>query len=252
VVAGGPAALWSDEGYELLVDRFAPIYDELVERLEPRPGVRWLDVATGSGEAAIRAAQAGADVVGIDIAPGMIERASRKAEGLGATFDVGDAQRLPYADGSFDVVSSNFGVIFAPDPHRAARELARVAAPGARLGLTAWREPIELTEIYARYSPGTPPPLDAWGSEEALDRLLGADFNLIFEQRVWHLEGRSPEAVYDFMTQAAPPLKALVGVLDDDVRAGLRGDLVEYWRGFAHDGGVDEPRAYVLAIGRRR
>lgn len=253
VVARGPAALWSDEGYELLVGRFAPIYDELVERLEPAPGVRWLDVATGSGEVAIRAAQAGADVVGLDIAPGMLERARAKGGGLGISFELGDAQQLPYDAASFDAVSSNFGVIFAPSPGAAAGELARVTKPGGRLGITAWCERVELTEIYSRYSPGKPPPLDAWGSEHALAGLLGSHFDLAFEDRVWHLEGTSPEATFDFMSRAAPPLKALLSMLGDADRAAFRADLVEYWRKFEVDGGaVREPRAYVLAVGRRR
>ena len=246
------AALWSDEGNELLVGRLAPIYDELVARLEPRPGIRWLDVATGSGEVAIRAARAGADVVGLDLAPGMIERARRKAEGLTATFEVGDARTLPYDDASFDVVSSNFGVIFAPQPAAAAAELARVCRSGGRLGLTAWTEQEELEGIYARYSPGTPPPLDAWSTPDGVRRLLGADFELDFEERVWVLEGESPESTFEFMSTAVPPLKALLGMIGEDERAGLRTDLIAYWTKFAGEDGVREPRSFLLVTGTRR
>src|SRR5205085_8035119 len=125
--------------------------DELVGRLQPGPGVRWLDVATGTGGVAIRAARAGADVTGVDIAPRLLEQARAKADGLPIRFDEGDVQRLPYADASFDVVSSVFGAIFAPDHEAVARELARACAPNGRLGLTAWVPNVELTELFRRF-----------------------------------------------------------------------------------------------------
>ena len=110
----------------------------LMELVDPQPGESVLDVGTGSGGLALLAARAGARVRGIDVAEDGIERArARAAEAdLDVRFDVGDAQSLPYAAAAFDVVVSTFGVIFAPDQRRAARELARVCRPGGRLGLT--------------------------------------------------------------------------------------------------------------------
>jgi SAM-dependent methyltransferase len=210
-------------------------------------------VATGSGEVAIRAARAGASVTGIDFSEGMLARARRKAEGLGVQWDLGDAQALPYADRAFDVVSSNFGVIFPPDAGAAGRELARVCRPGGRLGLTTWRPRPALSAIYARfrrdYSPG---PFDDWGREDFIEHLLGRDFELTVEERTWYLEGASPEAVFETMAVSAPPTKAYLESVDASTRAQVREALIEYWTGFSADGAVREPRPYLLVLGRRR
>src|SRR5438270_6491436 len=139
------AEVWGSADYERLSERFAPIHAELVEALAPAPGTGWLDVATGTGAVALLAARAGAGVVGIDFAPRMIELARAKAGTLPVRFELGDAQALPYADGEFDVVSSVFGVIFAPNHEAAARELARVGRQ--RLGLATWCPNRELAEL---------------------------------------------------------------------------------------------------------
>src|SRR5919199_6307091 len=106
-----------------MAERFAPIHDELVARLSPARGERWLDLGTGTGEVALRAARAGAFVTALDIAPKLLAEARGKAvaAGLQIRFDEGDAQALPYADASFDVVSSSFGVVFPPDQEAVAR-----------------------------------------------------------------------------------------------------------------------------------
>src|SRR5205085_11163339 len=108
--------MWGAGTYERIAERFAPVHDELVRRLEPGPGIRWLDLATGTGEVALRAARAGGEVTGLDFAREMLARARPRsaAEGLDVRWELGDAQQLPFADASFDVVSSCFGVMFAP------------------------------------------------------------------------------------------------------------------------------------------
>src|SRR5438270_4600745 len=148
-----PSAMWGGGTYERIAERFAPVHDELVRRLEPGPGVRWLDLATGTGGVALRAARAGAHVTGLDFAPAMLEQARAKgeAEGLEIRWELGNAQSLPYDDREFDVVSSCFGVIFAPDQAAVARELARVCRTGGRLGLANWRPNEGLHAIYQRF-----------------------------------------------------------------------------------------------------
>ena len=131
---GDPAAWWGEGDYEPRERAYAPIHQRLIERLYPQPGERVLDVACGLGAVAARAARAGADVTAIDLAPSMIERASHRPEPV--DWRIGDCQPLPFDDDSFDVVVSSFGVIFAPDPHRAAAELSRVCR--TRLAVTAW------------------------------------------------------------------------------------------------------------------
>ena len=135
------AVAWGSGTYELFADTLTDIYDDLIARLGVRSGERWLDVATGTGAVAIRAAQMGALVTGQDFAPPLIERARRLAlaAGVEATFDLNDCEQLPYDDAAFDVVSSAQGAVLAPDHRAVAAELARVCRSGGRLGLSAWR-----------------------------------------------------------------------------------------------------------------
>jgi SAM-dependent methyltransferase len=249
--------MWGAGTYERIAERFAPIHDELVARLEPAPGVRWLDLATGTGEVALRAARAGATVTGLDIASGMLRRAEARAadERLDVAWELGDAQRLPYRDASFDVVSSCFGVMFAPDHEAVARELARVTRPlGGRLGLASWRPNEPLHSIYARFDPEErrSPPAEDWGREEHVEELLGPAFELEFEERVWRLEGDSPEDVWKLMVTSAPTVKTLVASLEPERAEEFRAAMIAYWGGFETNGRVSEPRRYLLVTGTRR
>jgi SAM-dependent methyltransferase len=244
------AELWSGGKYELVAARFAEIHDALVDSLAPQAGERWLDVATGTGEVAIRAARTGADVVGLDIAPRLIEQARSKSADV--EWLEGDAQALPFANGAFDVVSSAFGVIFAPDQEAVAQELARVCR--GRLGLTVWRANEGPHAIYSAFAGEEPvgPSADDWGHEERLHELLGDAFTLDFQERVWWLAGDSPEDVWELMSNGAPPVKALLDSLEANRRAAFREAMVEYWSRFRRPEGVREPRHYLLVLGRRR
>jgi SAM-dependent methyltransferase len=214
--------------------------------------VRWLDVATGTGEVALRAARAGADVTGIDIAPAMIEGARAKdAEGRIA-FEVGDAQALPYEDASFDVVTSVFGVIFAPDHRATANELARVGR--GRLGLATWQPNPELGELFERFDLDPPEGRDPfrWGREEYLQELLGAAYELTIERGTWTIDGASGEEVWQFWSRSAPPFKAMLADMDDRKREEFHTAYVEYCEGFREGDQVAVPREYLLVFGTRR
>src|SRR5438552_14546748 len=106
------AEVWGSAPWERVTSLLAPVHEHLISALAPRPGVCWLDLATGTGAVALRAARAGADVTGLDLAPRLIETARRlaAAEGLTVRFDAGDAEELPYGPASFDVVSSAMGI----------------------------------------------------------------------------------------------------------------------------------------------
>jgi len=244
------AEVWGEGDYEAIVPHFSSIYDELVARLAPRPGERWLDIACGTGEIALRAARAGAAVSAVDIAPRMIERAQAKAdaEGLDISFAVGDCMHLPYSDDSFDVCVSCFGLIFGSDSQRVASELKRVCR--SRVGLTAWHEVPSLAEIYARFGRERVGGDPAMWADNA-DELLGDTFDVAVHERTWHLTAASGEDAYAFVTKTFPPLKAYVATLDDTTRDGLRAALVEYWEGQRTANGVSDPRPYALVIGTR-
>jgi len=250
------AEVWGQADYELIARQFAPIHDDLVARLAPEAGERWLDLATGTGDVALRAARAGAEVTGLDIAPVMLERARAKADaaGLEIRWDEGTAEELPYEDGSFDVVSSCFGIIFAPDHEAVARELGQVCRRGGRLGLANWRPNEGLHAIYAKFMPDEVQDSASgqWGDEAHVEGLLGEAFDLSFDERVWCLEGESPEAVWETMVSGAPPVKALVESLSEDQLASFRAAMLEHWSGFRGEDGVSEPRRYLVVTGTRR
>jgi SAM-dependent methyltransferase len=244
--------MWGGADYERIAQRFAPIHDELVARLVPASGERWLDVGTGTGEVALRAARAGADVTAIDISEELLEQARAKEGADHVRWEVGDAQALRFGDSAFDVVVSCFAVIFA-DQDTAAPELGRVCRSGGRLGLTAWRPNEGLHALYEHFSPSDEPdPAERWGEEARLEELLGPAFELEIEERVWHLKVESPEAAWELMTEGAPPVKNLVATLDPERLAEFRAAMLDRWAGLRTADGVDDVREFLLVIGRRR
>ena len=256
------AIVWGSGPYEQIAKTLAPMHDALVSSLDPQPGEHWLDVATGTGGVAMRAARAGAHVQGIDFAPALIETARRLAaereRELEVDFDVGDAEGLPYRDAAFDVVASAVGVVFAPDHTAAARELARVCRPGGRLGLTAWRPAGGVGDFFrvmAQFQ--DPAPSDAgshfdWGRREFVRARLGSTFELEFEELDCPYMPDSGEAAWTELSSAYGPTKALAESLPPRRLAELRRAVVEFYEQLRNDAGVCHSRTYLLVIGRRR
>jgi SAM-dependent methyltransferase len=252
------SVVWGSAPWERVAETLAPLHDHLVEELSPGPGQRWLDVATGTGAVAARAARAGADVTALDLAPRLIETARRVAaeEGHAIRFDVGDCEDLPYEDATFDVVSSAVGVIFSPDHHAVARELARVCRPGGRLGLVAWRPNPECEAVMAPFreppEPGAGDP-DDWGREEYVREMLAADFELELVEGDCPLSAESPETIWHLWSSSAGPLKSLVESLEPGRREELRRAYVGYLERYRRtDGGIRAPDEYLLVLGGRR
>jgi SAM-dependent methyltransferase len=249
--------VWSTGTYERLAARFAPVQDELVERLRIQRGERVLDLATGTGEVARRAARLGATVSAIDSAGPMLEKARVSAgeEGLNIAFQLGDVEYLPYDDDSFDVVVSNFGFVFAPDHANVASELARVAAAGTRLGFTAWKPNSKLGELYRRF---TEEPIEGreayeWGREDHVEDMLGDDFELEFVDGTLWLEAETGEEIWKLFSESAPPVLALLRRLDPGQQEELHRAFVELYEGYRTDGGgIRAPRRYLLVLGRRK
>jgi SAM-dependent methyltransferase len=251
------SVVWGSAPWERVAETLAPLHDHLVEELSPGPGQRWLDVATGTGAVAIRAARASADVTALDLAPRLIETARRVAadEGHAIRFDVGDCEDLPYEDATFDVVSSAVGVIFSPDHHAVARELARVCRMGGRLGLVTWRPNPEYEAVTSPFREPPEPAAgdsDNWGREEYVREMLAADFELQFVEGDCPLMGESAEAVWELWSTSAGPLKALVESLEPGRREELHLAYVGYLERYRANGGVSAPAKYLLVLGRRR
>jgi SAM-dependent methyltransferase len=208
----------------------------------------------------MRAARAGADVTGLDLSDVMIETARRRAaeEGLQISYDVGDAEQLPYADASFDVVSSSVGLFLAPDHHAVARELARVARPGRRLGFTAWKPGGRVErgmQISARFMPPPPEgvgnPFD-WGARERVTELLGDAFELEFHDGEAPDRGQSGEAIWEYLLSGVGPMRMLYESLDEERREEFHRASVEMYEQDRVGDEIVMPGPYLLTLGHRR
>jgi ubiquinone/menaquinone biosynthesis C-methylase UbiE len=253
------SAMWGNGPYQRITETITDIHDVVIERLDPQAGDRWLDLACGTGAVAERAAAAGANVIGIDLAPILIETAKERADEAGLEIDyrVGDAENLDLPDGSFDKVSSTFGIMFAPDHEAVAKELARVTAPGGRIALVNWTPEGGLGKLFkvmAPYQPAPPPssPFD-WGKEDRVRELLGDSFDLEIEEHVSTLRTSSGEEYWDLFSSSYGPTKTLVESLDDDRREELHRDWVDFFeQNYRSNGEIAHTREYLLVLGTRR
>ena len=175
-------AMWASGDYPSMVETFLlPLGPELVDAAEITSGTHVLDVAAGTGNASIVAAQRGAHVVASDLVPDLLEAGRYRADAAGVELDwvQADAEALPFDDSSFEVVMSAIGVMFAPHHQVAADELVRVSRPGGRIALLSWTSDGMLGALFrmmGQYAPPPPPgaqPPPLWGSEEHLTGLFG-------------------------------------------------------------------------------
>ena len=224
---------WATGDFNEIARQNVVMAEALVEAADPHPGQRVLDVACGSGTAALVAERRYCDVAGIDYVPGLIERATARAQSNGQPIDfrVGDAQDMPFPDDSFDVVLSVYGVQFAPDQERAARELLRVCKPEGTIGLAGPIPEGWSGDWFAAHADYVPPPPDVqsplrWGTDEGLEELLGPGIKSVESTRRTALQYyRSIDhAVKVFSTYFGPTIRALEK-LDPADREGLLNDL---------------------------
>jgi SAM-dependent methyltransferase len=230
--------MWATGDYGAVArSMFWDVGARIVERVEVRRGDRVLDVACGTGNAAIRAARAGGAVVGLDLTPELFEEGRRLARAADVELEwvEGDAEALPFDDGTFDVVLSVFGCMFAPRHEVAAQELARVLVAGGRMGLCSWTPQSSIAELmrtlFAYLPPASefsqPPPL--WGSEEHVGGLFaGTGLQLRFERE--HAAMRFPsveDALRMFESNWGPFVCARQELERDGRWSALRADLGE-------------------------
>lgn len=256
------SVVWGTGPYQNVTDTIHDLHELVIDRLDPQPGVKWLDLACGTGAVAERAAERGADVTGVDLAPALIETAKERAQerGLEIDYRVGDCENLEFEDGAFDAVSSTCGVMFAPDHQATARELGRVVRPGGRIGLANWT-PAEkglaaLFRIMKPFQP-TPPagvgyPFD-WGDEQHVQELLGDTFELEIERRISPLRLPNGEAYWELFSSSYGPTRTLAEGLDEERREELHRSWVEFAdTDLARDGEIEHEREWILVLGTRR
>lgn len=251
-------ATWSAGDYAVIGTTLQIVGETLCESLDLRAGERVLDVAAGNGNATLAAARRWCDVVSTDYVGALLERgkARASAEGLAVRFEEADAENLPYAHGSFDVVLSTFGVMFTPNQEKAASELVRVCRTGGKIGLANWTPTGfigELFKVIGRYIPPPagvrPPPL--WGTEERLRELFGERIAKLEAQRKkFVFRYRSPQHWLDTFRTYYGPTHKVFGAVGADREESLAGDLIALAQRFntTTDGGMVVPSEYLEAV----
>ncbi|MER6712357.1 class I SAM-dependent methyltransferase [Streptomyces sp. NPDC000877] len=260
-------AMWAQGDYPSLAAEIIPALGPiLVEACEVRAGQRVLDIGAGSGNAAIPAALAGADVVASDLTPELFEAGRRAAEQQGArlTWQEADAEALPFGDAEFDTVLSCVGVMFAPHHERAADELVRVCRPGGTIGLLSWTPQGFIGRMFATMKPYAPPPPPGaqppplWGDEDHVRGLLGDRVTDVrAERRTVRVERfATPEMFRDYFKERYGPTitvyKNIAG--DPDRVAALDRDLAALARDAdlgTGPGGTVLDWEYLLLTARR-
>lgn len=236
--------------------------ENFINRLNLKPGMKVLDVACGTGNLALPAARAGADVTGIDIAPNLVEQAreNAKREGLKVQFDEGDAEALPYADASFDVVVTMFGAMFAPRPELVAAELKRVCRPGGVIAMANWTPSGFLGQMFKAIGGHVTPPAGMpspmmWGVEENVRARLGEGISRLETrpQMVYWVFPFSPTEVVAHFRQYYGPTQKAFGTLDESKQAALQKDLEQLWETHnrANDGSTVVDAEYLEVIATR-
>ena len=251
-------ATWASGDYHMIGTQILLQSELLIEALDVHSTDRFLDVATGSGNAALAAARRGCEVVGLDYVPALLDRARQRAEAeaVDVTFVEGDAEAIPFEDGSVDVVASVFGAMFAPNQEQTANELARVCRRGGRIGLVAHTPEGFIGHLFKTIARHVPPPAGLrsplqWGTEDRLRELFGdvlADISTQKREMVFRY--RSPEAYIEYWRRwYGPTLKAFDAV-GEAGRSALEKDLLELIARFnrADDGTMVVPNEYLEAV----
>jgi SAM-dependent methyltransferase len=229
---------WSAGDYGRIAKNLEAGATTFLSRIPIEPGTLVLDVACGTGQVAFPAARAGARVTGIDIAPNLIAQARQRAEaeGISIRFDEGDAEQLPYEDGSFDLVLSLIGAMFAPRPDRVAAQLMRVCRPGGRIVMGNWTPEGFVGSMFMTVGRHVPPPSLMpsplqWGDEAIVrDRLQDGATSLRLEkQMVTFRYPLSPAEVVEFFRRYFGPIRQAFGKLDATGQTALRRDLEQLW-----------------------
>jgi ubiquinone/menaquinone biosynthesis C-methylase UbiE len=253
---------WSSGDYAVVGTTLQIVGEQLCEAVDIRAGSKVLDVAAGNGNATLAAARRWCDVTSTDYVPALLARGRERAaaEHLTVEFREADAEALPFADASYDVVLSTFGVMFTPDQDKAASELARVCRSGGKIGLANWTPQGFIGQLFKTIGKHLPPPAGVkspalWGTAARLDEMFGNKASeIVAEQRMFVFRYRSPAHWLDvFKTFYGPTLKAFAA-LDETGQAALKRDLLALLGEFNHadDGTIVVHSEYLEAVITKR
>jgi ubiquinone/menaquinone biosynthesis C-methylase UbiE len=254
---------WAAGDFPKMGVELAIVGEQLCESIPVHAGDRVLDVGTASGNTAISAARRRAVVTGVDLVPSLLEhaRSRAQAEGFQIDFQEGNAMALSFADGSFDVVISTFGAMFAPDPHKTSAEMARVCRPGGTIAMANWPPDSMLGKLFlllARYSgPGSR--VDApveWGDRAVVEERLGPYVqDLRVQRRAVRFRALSPEHWVAFMrTYFGPAIEAFQYSSSPASQQALEGEMAALIRehNCAQNGTVIANSDYLEVVATRR
>jgi ubiquinone/menaquinone biosynthesis C-methylase UbiE len=253
-------ATWASGDYSAVATLIVPVAERLVDLADLRAGEKVLDVATGSGNAALAAARIGCDVTGTDYVTSLLERARERAaaEHLVVDFQFGDAEEITFADSSFDAVTSVFGSMFAPDHGQTAREILRVTRPGGTIALASWTPDGFIGELFRTVGQFVTPPAGVaspvlWGTPDHLAEIFGPTVSWRHTIETFTFRFVSAEAFVQYFTAYyGPTLKALEAVGD---RGGeftsTIAELARDWNRLDGDEPVAIPARYLASVGLR-
>lgn len=253
---------WATGDFARIGNSLVIVSELLCEAVDLRAGQKVLDVATGSGNTAISAARRNCEATGMDYVPELVEYARRRAETehMEISFDVGDAEELPYADASFDVALSTFGVMFAPNQEKAANELLRVCKPGGKIGLANWTPEGYAGAMFRTIGKHVPPPPGIkppplWGTEERLKELFGDEiFSLDAKRRSFVFRFLSVKHYVEYFRTYFGPMRKAFESLDEAGKEALAKDLEELLesRNVSGDGTLVASSEYLEVVASRK
>jgi ubiquinone/menaquinone biosynthesis C-methylase UbiE len=255
-------AAWTSGDYSVVGTTLQIVGERLCETLDVRSGQRVLDVAAGNGNVSLAAARRFCDVTSTDYVPALLERGKQRAasEGLEISFQEADAEQLPFDDASFDIVTSSFGAMFAPDQDRAAAEMLRVTRPDGKIGLANWTPESFIGQLFKTLGKHLPPPAGLkspalWGTSDRLHELFGADSNTIeitASTYVWRY--KSPRHWLELWREVYGPLQKAFAALDEAAQEQLAIDLLALIdrNNLAEDGTMVVPAEYLEVVVTKR
>jgi ubiquinone/menaquinone biosynthesis C-methylase UbiE len=253
---------WSAGDYAVVGTTLQIVGETLCEALDLRSGQKVLDVASGNGNVTLAAARRWCDVVSTDYVPALLERGRERAaaERLAIEFRQADAEALPFADASFDVVVSAFGVMFTADQDKAAAELVRVCKPGGKIGLANWTPDGFIGQLFKTIGKHMPPPAGVkspalWGTGARITEFFGAQASSIqLEQRDFVFRYRSAQHWLDVFKTYYGPLLKTFGALDPRAQTALTDDLFALIKRFNRSGDktMVVPSEYLEVVVTRR
>jgi SAM-dependent methyltransferase len=257
-VTAAQQQMWSTGDFHRIGVGQVVVGERLAVALQVHAGERVLDVAGGAGNTALACARRWADVVCTDYVPDLLGHAAERAraEGLPLRTEVADAQALPYDSGAFDVVTSTFGAMFAPDQPRTAAELLRVLRPGGRLGLASWTPQGWVGEMFRlnaelRPLPAGVPPAVVWGTREGVEALLGAGTSsMTIRERSYDFVHHSGAALFEVFAESFGPTATLLSALDTAQREAFRSRWVALAEEMSNatDGTLCIPATYLEVV----